>query len=60
MIGLIAEQIYEHLDEQRLLPEEQNEFRERCRGTNDLLCTERTVIREVKSKKKSSNDMDRL
>ena len=52
MIGLIAEQIYEHLDEQRLLPEEQNECRERSRGTNDLLCTERTVIREVKSKKK--------
>ena len=32
---VIADQIYGHLDQQRLLPEEQKECRKRSRGTND-------------------------
>ena len=34
---VIADQIYGHLDQQKLIPEEQKGWRKRCRGTNDLL-----------------------
>ena len=36
-LGVIADQIYGHLDQQKLLPEEQKRCRKRSRGTNDLL-----------------------
>ena len=53
MAGLIADQIYEHLDQQKLSPEEQKGCRKRSRGTNDLLYIDGTKIREVKSRKKN-------
>ena len=53
LLHVIADQIYGHLDQQKLLPEEQKEWRKRSRGTNNLLYIDRTVIREVKSKKKN-------
>ena len=40
--GVIAEQIYLHLDQEKLLPEEQ-------KGTSDLLYIDWAVIKEVKS-----------
>ena len=52
-MGVIADHIYEHLDQQKLLPEEQKGCRKRCRGTNDLLYIGRPVIRIVKSRKKA-------
>ena len=51
--GVIADQLYGHLDQQKLLPEEQKGCRKRSRGTNDLLYIDRTVIREVKSREKN-------
>jgi len=53
LTGVIAEQIYGHLDQQELLPEEQKGCRKGSRGTNDLLYIDRAVIREVKSRKKN-------
>ena len=50
---VIADQIYGHISQQNLLPEEQKGCRERSRRTNDLLYIDRAVIREVKSRKKS-------
>ena len=35
--GVIADQIYGHLDQQKLSSEEQKGCRKICRGTNDLL-----------------------
>ena len=58
--GVIADQIYGHLDQQKLLPEEQKGCRKRSWGTKDLLYIDRVVIRKVKSRKRSSNCMDRL
>ena len=49
----LADQIYAHLDEEKLLPEEQKGRRKGSRGTRDLLCTDRAVIKEVKSRKKN-------
>ena len=43
LTGVIADQIYAHLDQEKLLPEEQKGCREGSRGTNDLLYIDRTV-----------------
>ena len=59
--GVITDQIYRHLDQQKLLPEEQEGCSKRYRGTNYLLYIDRELIRDVKSRKKElSNGMDRL
>ena len=36
-----------------MLPEKQKECRKRFRGTDSLLCIDRAVIREVKSRKRN-------
>ena len=53
MTGVIADQIYAHLDQEKLLPEEQKGCRKGSRGTNDLLYSDRAVIKEVKSRNKN-------
>ena len=50
LTGVIADQIYAHLDQEKLLPEEQKGYRKGSRGTNDLLFIDRAVIKEVKSR----------
>ena len=50
LTGAIADQIYARLDQEKLLPEEQKGCRKGSRGTNDLLCIDRAVIKEVKSR----------
>ena len=45
--GVITDQVYRRLDQQKLLPREQKGCRKRSRGTNDLLYVDRAVIREV-------------
>ena len=49
LTGVIADQIYAHLDQEKLLPEEKKGCRKGSRGTNDLLYIDRAVIKEVKS-----------
>ena len=53
LTGVIADQIYAHLDQEKLLPEEQKGCRKGSRETNDLLYIDRAVIKEVKSRNKS-------
>ena len=53
LAGAIADQIYAHLDQVKLLPEEQKGCRKVSRGTNDLLYIDRAVIKEVKSRNKN-------
>ena len=50
---VIADQIYRHLDQQKLSPEKQKGCTKRSRETNDFLYIDRAVIREVKSRKKN-------
>ena len=52
MSGVTPDQIYGHLDQQKLLPEEQKECRKGSRRTNDLLYIDSAVITEFKSRKK--------
>ena len=53
LTGVIADQIYAHLDQEKLLPEDQKGCRKVCRGTNDLLYIDRAVIKEVKPRNKN-------
>ena len=53
LAGVIAYQIYAHLDQEKLLPEEQKGCMKGSRGTNDLLYIDRAVIKEVKSRNKN-------
>ena len=53
LTGVIADQIYAHLDQEKLLPGEQKGCRKGSRGTNDLLYIDRAVIKEVKSRNKN-------
>ena len=53
MTGVIADQIYAYLDQQKLLPEEQKGCREGSRRNNDLLYIDRAVIKEVNSRNKN-------
>ena len=50
LTGVIADEIYARLDQEKLLPEEQKGCRKGSRGTNDLLYIDRAVIKEVKSR----------
>ena len=52
LTGVIADQIYAHLDQETLLPEEQKGCRKGSRGTNDLLYIDRAAIKEFKFRNK--------
>ena len=52
LTGVIADQIYAHLNQEKLLSEEQRGCRRGSRGTNDLLYIDRAVIK-VKSRNKN-------
>ena len=53
LTGVIADQMYEHLDREKLLPEGQKGRRKDSRWTNDLLYIDGAVIKEVKSRSKN-------
>ena len=53
LTGVIADQIYAHLDQEKLLLEEQKGCRKGSRGTNNLLYINRAVIKEVKHRNKN-------
>ena len=50
---MIPDQIYVHLDQAKLLPEELKGCRKGSRGTNDLLYIDRAVFKEIKSRNKN-------
>ena len=49
LTGVIADQMYEHLDREKLLPEGQKGRRKDSRWTNDLLYIDGAVIKEFNS-----------
>ena len=53
LAAVTADQIYAHLDQEKLIPEEQKGCKKGSRGTNDLLYIDRAVIKEVKSRNKN-------
>ena len=53
LTGVIAGQRYAHLNQEKLLPEEQKGSRKGSRGTDDLLYIDRAAIKEVRSRNKN-------
>ena len=53
MTGIVADEIYIHLDENDVLPEEQKGCRRKAQGTNDLLYIDNMTFREVKRRRKN-------
>ena len=53
LIYVIADEIYAHLDQEKLLPEEQKGCRKGSRRTNDLLYIDKAAIKEVMSRNKN-------
>ena len=50
---IIADEIYEYLDSEVMLPEEQKGCRRKARGTHDLLFIDKMILKEVKTRKKN-------
>ena len=48
--SIISEEIYQHLDKNGLLPEEQKGCKKRSRGTKDQLLIDKTIIRNCKKR----------
>ena len=53
LTGMIADQMYNYLETNNLLPEEQKGCRKRSEGTADLLYIDRMILREVRARKKN-------
>ena len=52
LTGIIANDLYEYLESNSMLPEEQKCCRRKTRGTHDLLYIDRKILKEVKQRKK--------
>ena len=55
LTGIINEKVYDHLNQQNLLPEEKNGCRHRTRGTEDQLLIDKAVVRNSCRKKANLN-----
>ena len=53
LTGIFAEKIYDHLQANSLLPDEQKGCRKRSRGTKDQLLIDREVLREARRKNRN-------
>ena len=53
MTSIISDSIYQHLDEQGLMPKEQKGCSRGSRGTKDQLLIDKTILRNAKLKKKN-------
>ena len=48
--GIIADQMYEYLERENLLPDEQNGCRQKSRGTKDELLIDKTILKDCKKR----------
>ena len=53
LTGIIAEEMYNFLEREELLPEEQKGCRKKSRGTNDQLFIDKMVMEEVMQRKRN-------
>ena len=52
LTGIFAEEIYDHLKENNLLPDEQKGCRKRSRGTKDQLLVDKAIMLDAKRRKR--------
>ena len=53
LTGILEDEIYDYLEKNILLPEEQKGCRRKCKGTGDLLFIDKMILREVRMRKKN-------
>ena len=53
LTGLIADEVYNYLETENLLPEEQKGCRRHSKGTADLLYIDRVILKYVRMRKKN-------
>ena len=58
MAGIISDEKYDHLEENRLLPEEQKESRRKCQATKYQLVTDRCILKNCRKRNSSMIWMD--
>ena len=51
LTGIISDKTYDHLEENKLLPEEQKGSRRKCQGTKDQLAIERCILQNCRKRK---------
>ena len=51
MTGIIAEDLYSHIEDQQLFPDEQKGCKKRSRGTKDQLIIDKTVLKDCRNRK---------
>ena len=50
LTGVIAEEMYNYLEPEKILPEEQKRFERGSRGTKDQLLIDKTVLKDCKKR----------
>ena len=55
LTGIFADKIYDHLDENNLLPDEQKGCRKNSRGTKDQLLIDKAITKDARSKGRCLN-----
>ena len=60
LTGVIAEEMYNYLEREEILPEEQKGCRRGSRGTKDQLLIDKTVLKNCRKRHQSIHGMDRL
>ena len=53
LTSILADEIYDYLEKNMLLPEDQKRCRRKCKGTGDLLFIDKMILREVRMRKKN-------
>ena len=51
LTGIISDKTYDHLEKNRLLPEEQKGSRRKCQGTKDQLAIDRCILQNCRKRK---------
>ena len=51
LTGIIAEDLYSHIEYQQLFPDEQKGCKKRSRGTKDRLIIDKTVLKDCRNRK---------
>ena len=60
LTGVIAEEMYNYLEREKILPKEQKGCKRGSRGTKDQLLIDKTVLEDCKKRHLSIYGMDRL
>ena len=60
LTGVIAEEMYNYLEREKILPEEQKGYRTGSRGTKDQLLIDKMVLKDCRKTHQSIHGMDRL